>query len=250
MQWLEITSREQLTHVQQSSINWPAQPNYEAFRGLAGEFVSMIEPHSESDPVALLSQLLVGFGNIIGRRTYFQVEADKHFTNLFATLVGPTSKARKSSALSHIKWLLQKADANWASNCVLSGLASGEGLIWAVRDPTVSKDGEKLLDTGTEYKRILVVESEFAQQMKLMNREGNILSSIIRQAWDNGNLRTLTKNSPAQATDAHIAIIGHITQQELRRYLNQTELGNGFANRFLWLCVRRSKQSSRTKTRT
>jgi hypothetical protein len=32
-----------------------------------------------------------------------------------------------------------------------------------------------------------------------------------------------------------------VTADELRRYLDRTELGNGFANRFLWICVRRSK---------
>src|SRR5205814_1467214 len=37
------------------------------------------------------------------------------------------------------------------------------------------------------------------------------------------------------------SVIGHITRHELRRYLNLTEIGNGFANRFLWTCVRRSK---------
>jgi hypothetical protein len=59
--------------------------------------------------------------------------------------------------------------------------------------------------------------------------------------WDTGSLRTLTKNSPAKATDAHGSIIGHITRDELRRYLGSTEAGNGFANRFQWVCVRRSK---------
>jgi len=51
----------------------------------------------------------------------------------------------------------------------------------------------------------------------------------------------LTKNTPAKATDAHISIIGHITQDELLRYLENTEAANGFGNRFLWFSVRRSK---------
>jgi len=54
-------------------------------------------------------------------------------------------------------------------------------------------------------------------------------------------LQTLTKNSPIKATGAHISIIGHITKSELIRALREIETGNGFANRFLWLCVRRSK---------
>jgi Protein of unknown function (DUF3987) len=51
----------------------------------------------------------------------------------------------------------------------------------------------------------------------------------------------MTKNTPARATGALVSIIGHITTDELRRYLDRTEAGNGFANRFLYLCVRRSK---------
>src|SRR3990172_6707967 len=61
------------------------------------------------------------------------------------------------------------------------------------------------------------------------------------QAWENGHLRTLTKNSPSKATGAHISIVGHITRDELVRYLDRTEAANGFGNRFLWVCVKRSK---------
>ena len=50
-----------------------------------------------------------------------------------------------------------------------------------------------------------------------------------------------SKNSSARATDAHISIIGPITNCELRRLLTETESANGFGNRFLWLAVRRSK---------
>jgi hypothetical protein len=36
-------------------------------------------------------------------------------------------------------------------------------------------------------------------------------------------------------------MIGHITKEELKRYLTRTEAGNGFGNRILWFCVKRSK---------
>jgi hypothetical protein len=36
-------------------------------------------------------------------------------------------------------------------------------------------------------------------------------------------------------------LIGHITEGELKRYLTRTEAANGFGNRILWFCVRRSK---------
>src|ERR1043166_7640304 len=51
----------------------------------------------------------------------------------------------------------------------------------------------------------------------------------------------MEKNNPARATDAHVALVGHITRDELRRLLSQTESANGFANRFLWIAATRSK---------
>jgi hypothetical protein len=55
------------------------------------------------------------------------------------------------------------------------------------------------------------------------------------------HLRTLTKHDPVTATGAHICIIGHITADELRAELAATDTANGFANRFLFVAVRRSK---------
>jgi hypothetical protein len=63
----------------------------------------------------------------------------------------------------------------------------------------------------------------------------------MRQAWDSGNIRVLTKNKAARATNAHVSILGHITREELLKYMNATEQANGFANRILWVAVRRSK---------
>lgn len=87
----------------------------------------------------------------------------------------------------------------------------------------------------------MVVETELASTFKVAARDGNTLSPIVRQAWDTGDLRTLTRNNPLHATGAHISIIGHITREELLRHLTSTEAANGFGNRFVWLRVRRSK---------
>jgi hypothetical protein len=233
-------------------IDWPARLKETAFYGIAGELVRVLGPHSEADPAALLLQFLVAFGNVVGRRAHFLVEADPHFMNLFVILVGRTSKGRKGTSLSRIVRIFQMIDPFWSDKRVLSGLASGEGLIWAVRDPIVEhravrKNGrvaayERVIsDQGEDDKRLMVVEPEYARVLQVIEREKNTLSAIIRQAWDTGRLNTLTKNKAASATDAHISIIGHITVQELRRLLTDTAVGNGFANRFLFVCVERSK---------
>jgi len=99
-----------------------------------------------------------------------------------------------------------------------------------------------LEDGGIADKRLLVSESEFSSALRVMSREGNTLSPVIREAWDTGDLSILTKNSPAKATGAHVSILGHTTKEELLRTLNTTEMSNGFANRILWTCSKRSKQ--------
>jgi hypothetical protein len=47
-----------------------------------------------------------------------------------------------------------------------------------------------------------------------------------------------------RATNAHISIVGHITPEELAMQMGRgkgVDIANGFANRFLWTCVRRSR---------
>jgi hypothetical protein len=136
----------------------------------------------------------------------------------------------------------------WSSACITSGLSSAEGLIWSIRDPIYKRvrqeDGsyvEEETDPGVQDKRLLVYEPEFASVLKQTERQGNTLSALLRQAWDGQALRQLVKNNAAVATDPHISVVGHITSEELRRYLTQTETANGFGNRHLWLCADRSK---------
>jgi hypothetical protein len=105
-------------------------------------------------------------------------------------------------------------------------------VIWTVRDP----QGQ---DPGTGDKRLLVVEPEFASVLKSTSREISTLSPTLRNAWDGRPLALLTRTAPARATDAHISIIGHNTQTELRRHATTVELANGFMNRFVLASVRR-----------
>src|SRR5690606_10039722 len=112
----------------------------EAFYGLPGEIVRAIEPHSESDPAGLLVQLLTGFGNLIGNRAHFRVEGDKHHCKLFTSLVGTTSKGRKGTSWGQIARLFESVDPVWTESRILSGLSSGEGLIWQVRDPITKRE--------------------------------------------------------------------------------------------------------------
>jgi hypothetical protein len=74
-----------------------------------------------------------------------------------------------------------------------------------------------------------------------LGRQNGHLSPLLRSAWDTGNLRTLDHRRPLQASGTHITLVGHITQYELSRRLHPTDAHNGFANRCLWTCARRSQ---------
>lgn len=226
---------------------WPNPIHDDAFHGPIGDLVRTIEPHTEADPAALLTMALAAFGNMVGPAPHFLAEARKHPARVWPVLVGETAKGRKGSAWSSLRYVLNQVDEKWASGRVASGLASGEGLIWAVRDPIMktksSKDGpvQVVEDAGVTDKRLLTMEEEFSSLLKVSGRDSNILSDVLRRSWDDGVLRTLTKNSPAVATGAHITVCGHITKAELSKLLRETESVNGFGNRFLWVAVRRSK---------
>lgn len=210
---------------------WPAPPDGAAYHGLAGEIVHRLSPHTEADPVAILSQLLVAFGAATGRGAYFTVEATRHHPNQFMLLIGDSAKARKGSSWDHVRRLIDSADPSITAR-TLTGLSSGEGLIWAVRDPTK-------LDSGIPDRRLLVVEPEFASVLKNTSRDISTLSPTLRSAWDGRPLAILTRTAPARATDAHIAVIGHITQTELQHHINPVELANGLLNRFVLIACRR-----------
>jgi len=217
---------------------WPIL-NEAAYYGLAGDVVKTIDPHTEADPAGVLTQFLTMFGNIVGNNPYYQVESDRHRTNLFNVQVGTTAKGRKGTAAGRVKAVTMLADRAWFDERTASGLSSGEGLISAVSDPVVKWDAKAkefaTIDPGVADKRLMITEPEFAGALSVMERHGNTLSPVIRNAWDGQRLQTLTKVSPLKATGAHISIIAHITEAEARARLSRTEMANGFANRFLFV---------------
>lgn len=210
-----------------------------ALYGLAGDIVRLIEPQSEAHPAALLAQSLCAFGNLIGRNPHFVVEADKHHTNIFLVLVGETGTGRKGTSWGQVKRIFAGLDDTWELDCVTSGLASGEGLLYHVRD-AITKNGE-VIDEGVPDKRLLTFEGEFASVLQAQGREGNTLSAQIRSLWDTGDARSLVKNSPIKTTGAHVSIVGHITRHDLQASLDKVDWVNGYVNRFLWFCVERTK---------
>nr|MDQ3045635.1 DUF3987 domain-containing protein [Chloroflexota bacterium] len=227
-----------------SDVPWPVLAP-EARYGLAGRIVEAFAPHTEADDAAILANVLTMFGSALGRGPHLLVSDDRHGANLFIVLCGDTSKSRKGSSQGGPRRLFSLADPGWESERIQGGLSSGEGLVWAIRDRVtrVNRRGEtEVTDGGIDDKRLLCVEEEFSAVLKAASRQGCTVSEQLRRAWDSrASLQIMTKNSPATASHPHVSLVGHVTTQELKRVLTETDQANGFANRIAWLCVKRYK---------
>jgi hypothetical protein len=201
-----------------------------ALHGIAGTVVRTIAPHTEADPAAILLQFLVAFGNLVGPAPHCMVESTRHGLNLFVVLVGESSKARKGTSWRQICRLFSEVDDLWVSRRVTTARLSSSGLIHALRDEQPPTD-----------RRLLLLSEEFASVLHVLGREKSHLSPLLRCAWDSGDLRTLDRHQPLQATGTHISLVGHITRHELAQHLHRSDARNGFVNRCLWTCVRRSQ---------
>lgn len=232
---------------------WPAPPTIALRHGILGELLDRLTPATEADPVALLTTFLVAFGNAAGRGPHALVSgATRHGVNLFTGIVGRSGKGRKGSGLDVALRPLRDADSAWAGDRIVSGLASGEGIVHAVRDAVTRtepvREGKEIVDyapvvvdPGVEDKRLLIVESELGAALRACRREQSTLSPMMRLAWDGAKLKTLSKNSPETATDPHVSLIGHIVVEELRKLMSDADIYGGLANRFLWILSRRSR---------
>lgn len=224
---------------------WPVLESG-ALHGLPGDVVRAILPSTEADLVTLLVHLISEFSAIIGRGPHIKLDGDYSPLSFWPVMVGDSSKSRKGSGSKRIRRLFRAADPIWTRGRHSGQLSSGEGLIYAVRDPELldktGEDGEPVVkDPGILDKRLYVVQSEFGSMLSVMAREGNSLSGYLRDAWDGETLKPMTKGNRVAATHPHIVICGHVTARELRKNLNEAEMSNGFANRFCWFLVRRSK---------
>jgi len=230
--------------------------------GIAGEVATLASTNSEVDPMAVYVGFLTAAAAMLGRYKFIQVGDSRQYARLFSVLVGASSRSRKGTSFKSVEKLIRKTEAEYNArfnikksgklNIFSGGLSTAEGLIHEVRDvaeQTTGKNKTPLWEAVVD-KRLLVVEEELGNIFKMIQRTGNSLSATLRKAWDGGDLAPGTKNKRLRASDPHINVFGHITQFELKSLMSNTEIHNGLANRFLWVCTRRTRKMAFPKAMT
>src|SRR5512135_2668205 len=156
-------------------------------------------------------------GAAIGPDTYVQIGNTRHPLFVWWLLFGNTGSGRKGEATNTGRTFF-RISYPAAGDFMVTGLSPGEGLIERIRDVQDEEDSG-----GTEDKRLLVIEPEFAQVMARAKREGSTLAAVLRQAWDGGALSVLNR-AHLKASGSHVAIIGHITPLEFRIKLAEADM--------------------------
>lgn len=229
----------------------PPRPSLALSHGIVGTFMDRVEEETEAHPVALGVSFITAFGNCIGRSPHAMVGCTRHGVNLFTVVVGNTGTGRKGTGGDIVTAVVRYADSYWADRCQSPNLASGEGVIDALRDRVtklVPKKGvgaggieEVVVDPGVDDKRLLITCSELVAALHAARRENSTLSQTLREAWDGKTLRTMAKNTPRTATDPHLSIIAHVTRQELIKSLRDADIFGGLFNRFLFVLSERAR---------
>ncbi len=223
-----------------------------AYHGTAGEYLKCVAAHTEACPEAILANVLVGAGNMIGRGPHVPVGPTRHSCNEYAVIVGQTGAARKSEAANAAMAVLGEGDPRWRRTRVRDSISSGEGVVHAVRDAAPEDAGPGAdassarrdtvsRDPGEPDKRLMLHMPELSFAFKVMNREGSTLSPVLRNAWDTDFLSLTSRSASLRATGAHVSLIGSITPREFLKLFSVTEAVNGFGNRCLYFYAYRAR---------
>ena len=210
------------------------RPDPACLYGLVGDVAQAGSSNTEANPYAIAAAMLAYLGAAVGRGPYMPIGDDWNHARLFMVHVGRSSRGRKGTAkklIYRINNAVKALDEYLVPQVHRGGLSTREGLALMIHDGY--KEGKNEVPAITD-KRLLVVESEFANILHQSKRDGNTLSAALRDAWDGTSIRPAVKTCRVWASDPHIGIIGDVTPSELRELMHARELTNGFANRFIF----------------
>ncbi|WP_454259794.1 DUF3987 domain-containing protein [Pseudoxanthomonas mexicana] len=225
----------------ESVIRNAPEPEPACLYGLVGDVARTGSEGTETNAYAIAANFMAYLGCAVGRHAYLPIGNTPHHPRLFCLHVGRSGRGRKGDAVStvlRIDQVLRKQDPILAPQIHRGGLSSREGLVALIHDGY--RHGGQVV-APVHDKRLWVVESEFSNVLHQGRRDGNTLSSALRDCWDGIDLKPATKTRQMFASDPHVCLSGAISPGELKHLMGTRELTNGFANRFLIFWAERHK---------
>ena len=251
----------------------PPKPTTTMFYGLVGDIAREGAKGREVSKVSVALAFLSYLSAQTGRDLYIPIGDYRHPLHLFTLHVGRTAMGGKGESVQitrrideEIRRVLkeindyqdekdgvivdmskvkmddddktEEEEITLLAHQHAGGLSTREGLTLFVHDKY--KDGKKTVQ-AIEDKRLWVFEPEFQNVLAQGKRDGNTLSSALRDVWDGGSIKPATKSFRIWATEPHIGLHGCITPGELHASLEAKEITNGFANRFLVCWAERTR---------
>jgi putative DNA primase/helicase len=202
--------------------------------GTVGLFAKAAADGKGLDPIAAALACLTWLGTEVSPRIVLQIADSYHPARIFGVHVGRSSRGAKGDSSQLLKKVIRrisKQHSELLGAFHSGGLSTREGLALQLHDGFTQ--GEQETPAVTD-KRLFVIESEFANIMAQTKRDGNTLSTALRDAFDYPcKIDPMTKTNRISSTNPHIGILGNITPYELASKLSKNEISNGVINRFM-----------------
>lgn len=218
------------------------RPDPACLYGLIGDVARAGSDTTEANPYAVALNFMAYLCASIGRGAFTYIGNTRHHARLYSLHVGRTGRGRKGDSVSlthRINIAVRAAEEHFAPQVHSGGLSTREGLALMIHDGWT--EGKTEVDPIHD-KRLFVIESEFANVLAQGKRDGNTLSSALRDGWDGVSIKPATKGRPrVWASNPHICLSGAVTPGELHGLMAARELTNGFANRFLVIWAERTR---------
>jgi hypothetical protein len=224
----------------------PAPPA-EMYYGPLGRMALAEGAESECDPAALYGTFISGFGNIVSVAPLMGSGPLAGFPVVNCVLVGASAAPRKSSTHALVLDTLGHIDSSWPTR-IRTDAASAEYLVEQIRDARTEEILDKrsgklktVLIPGVDDKRLMIVYDELVTLWIKHRRQGNVLMSYYRSAYDGKAWRPGAKSNQDRCMRPRVSVCGATTHSDIKKYLPEGFLDDGSANRYLWVLAREMK---------
>ncbi|MFJ7907477.1 DUF3987 domain-containing protein [Kitasatospora sp. NPDC096204] len=207
--------------------------------GPIGEAVEAAREFSEGDPVGIFAAALSMWSSAISGSV---VQPNGRPVVVWTAMVGRSKVGRKGFALDTATAVLAPSIGSFLEKRTRKGISSGPALVNTLFEVVQ----ETQLSEAGEDGRVLMVEDEWATQLRRANRDDSYFDQMI-QAWDGRPLVNTTKGKAGKREEQRVdhpllGFHGHIQPGRWSRLVKPDVALGGVFNRILPVVVDRSRR--------